>query len=82
MFQFGRAMITDDYNAFISEFKGEWGGWMAGAPFCDTIDAVYYMCQAGQGNLMPSLWGMDEIPGLEVGAQESNPFSELGAWNG
>ena len=82
MFQFGRAMITDDYNAFISEFKGEWGGWMAGAPFCDTVDAVYYMCQAGQGNLMPSLWGMDEIPGLEVGAQESNPFCELGAWNG
>lgn len=83
MFQFGRAFVSDEYNAFINEFKGEWGGWQAGAPFCDTIDAVYYMCQAGQGNLMPSLWELDDqLPGVMGVGQEPSPFNELGAWNG
>ena len=78
MFQLSRAWITDEFNSFVNEFKQEWAGWMAGAPYCDTVDAVYYMCQAGQGNLMPNLWDENlEFPGYGA-AEEMSPVMGIG----
>ena len=77
-FQFSRAWISDEPNEYLTQFKHEWAGWMAGAPHDDTLDATWYMLLAGGGNLLAEFFEQNDVPNLYIENEES-PFAALGA---
>jgi hypothetical protein len=67
LFQHGRAFISDVETSFIRSFKSEWIHWPKSA-HDDTLDAVYWMLNAG----LPHLFGSTKNK-----QTHHNPFTQL-----
>jgi hypothetical protein len=67
LFEYGRAFLADVERPFLAAFRDEWMRWPQGE-HDDTLDAVYWMLNAGQ----------DFLLGSRKRDKRPNPFGEFG----